>query len=145
MVGFTIFFLPNVHSLVPCVFPCSSVPTRMEQKGLILSLFANNLFIPSVSRRLIHSRLLEHLIICCCLTLCEPMDTRLPCPLSQSLLRFMSIELVMLSSHLILCYTFFFCLPSFPASWAFSMSLLFASDGPNIGALTSASVLPMNI
>ena len=40
--------------------------------------------------------------------------------ISWSLPKFMSIELVMLSNHLILC-CFSFCLPSFPASRSFSM------------------------
>ena len=37
------------------------------------------------------------------------------------------------------------CLQSFPASWSFLMSRLFASGGQSIGASASASVLPMNI
>ena len=37
------------------------------------------------------------------------------------------------------------CLQSFPASGSFLMSQLFASSGKSIGALTLASVLPMNI
>ena len=44
---------------------------------------------------------------------------------SQSLLKLMSIELVMPSNHLILCYPFSSCLQSFPASGAFQMSQLF--------------------
>ena len=47
----------------------------------------------------------------------------LSCTVSWSLLIFMSIELVMLSNHLILCHPLS-CLRSFPASGAFSMSLL---------------------
>ena len=39
----------------------------------------------------------------------------------------------------------FFCLWSFPALGSFPMSWPFASGGQNIGALASASVLPMNI
>ena len=62
--------------------------------------------------------------------------------ISQSLLKFMFIESLMLSNHLILCHPFF-CLQSFPASDSFSMSWLFESSGQSIGA--SASVLPMNI
>ena len=38
-----------------------------------------------------------------------------------------------------------FCLQSFPASGSFLMSQLFTSVGQSIGALASASVLPMNI
>ena len=37
------------------------------------------------------------------------------------------------------------CPQSFPASGSFPMSQLFTSDGKNIGASASASVLPMNI
>ena len=48
---------------------------------------------------------------------------------SQSLLIFMSIELVMLSNHLILAASFFFCLQHFPASGSFPMSWFFASGG----------------
>ena len=40
---------------------------------------------------------------------------------------------------------FSFCLQSFPASWSFPMSWLFASGGQSIGTLASASILPMNI
>ena len=39
----------------------------------------------------------------------------------------------------------FFCLQSFPASWSFSMSWLFASGGQSNGASASARVLPVNI
>ena len=59
--------------------------------------------------------------------------------ISQSLLKFMSIESVMLSNHLILC------LQSFPASGSFLLSQLFTSGGQSIGASASASILPMNI
>ena len=61
----------------------------------------------------------------------------------QNLLRFMSIESVMPSNHLILCHPFSSCLQSFPASGAFLMSWLFASGGQSIEA--SASVLLINI
>ena len=64
---------------------------------------------------------------------------------SQSLLKFMSIMLVMPSNHLILCCPFSSCLQSFPASGSFSMSQFFASGGQKIGVSASASALPMNI
>ena len=60
--------------------------------------------------------------------------------ISQSLLTFMSTELMMLSDHLLL-----FCLQSFPASGSFLRSQFFASCGQSTGASASASVLPMNI
>ena len=72
---------------------------------------------------------------------CQP---PLSLTLSHSLLRFMSIEMVILSHLLILCHPFSFFLQSFPASGSFSMSQLFASGGQSIGVSASASVLPMN-
>ena len=57
----------------------------------------------------------------------------------------MSFELVMPFNHLILWSPFPLCPQSFPASRSFPMSQLFTSDGQNIGASASASVLPMNI
>ena len=60
---------------------------------------------------------------------------------SQSSLRLMSIELVMLSNHLILRRPLS-CLRSFPASGSFPVSQLFASGGQSINA--SALVFPMN-
>ena len=72
---------------------------------------------------------------------------RCQAPLSSTtswyLLKFMSIELVMLSNHLILCLPFSFCLRSFPPSGSFLMSQFFASDGQSIGA--SATVLPKTL
>ena len=64
---------------------------------------------------------------------------------SGSLPKFMSIESVMPSNHLILCYTLLHCLQSFPASGSFPMNRLFASCGQSIGASASALVLPMSI
>ena len=58
-----------------------------------------------------------------------------------SLLKLMSVELMMPSSHLILCHP----LQSFPASGSFPRSQFFASGGQSIGVSALASVLPMNI
>ena len=84
-----------------------------------------------------------------CLTLCDAMDCSTPGLLcfiiSRSLLTLMSIELVMPSNHLTLCYALLLLLQSLPASRSFPMSQLFASGGRSIGASASASVLPMNI
>ena len=63
---------------------------------------------------------------------------------SRSLLKIMSIDLVMPSNHLILCHPFSFCLQSLLASGSFPMSQLFAWGGQNIGVSASASVPPMN-
>ena len=62
---------------------------------------------------------------------------------SQSLLKLMSIELVMPPNHLVLCRPFSSWHQSFPASGSFPVSQFFRSGGQSIGA--SASVLPMNI
>ena len=59
---------------------------------------------------------------------------------SQSLLKLMSIELVMPSNHLILCHPLLHLPSNFP-----SISQFFASGGHSIGASASASVLSMNI
>ena len=67
---------------------------------------------------------------------------------SPSLLRLVSIKLVMTSDHLTISSSvipFSSCLKSFPASGSFPMSQFFASGGQSIGVTTSASVLPMNI
>ena len=58
--------------------------------------------------------------------------------------KLMSIELVMPSSHLILCVPFSSCPQSLPASESFPMSQLFPSGGQSTGVSASASVLPMN-
>ena len=56
--------------------------------------------------------------------------------------RFISIDSLVVSNHLILCSTLFsFCLQSFPAS--FPVSRLLASGGQSVAA--SASVFPVNI
>ena len=65
--------------------------------------------------------------------------------ISQSLLKFVSIESVMLSNHFIPAIHFSFCLQSFLASGSFLMSQLFPSGDQNPGASALASVLPMNI
>ena len=64
---------------------------------------------------------------------------------SWSLLKLMSIESVMPSSHLILCRPLLLLPSIFPASGSFQMSQFFASGGQSTGASTSASVLPMKI
>ena len=82
-----------------------------------------------------------------CLTLCDPMDCRLPCPsptpgawsnscpLSQWCHPTISSSFIPFSS----------CLQSFPESRSFPVSQFFTSDGQSTGVSASASVLPMNI
>ena len=63
---------------------------------------------------------------------------------SPSLLKLMSIELVMPSNHLIFCHPLFsFRLQSFPASGSFEMSQFFPSGGQSIGVF-SFSISPSN-
>ena len=92
-----------------------------------------------------------------CLTLCDPMNHSTPGPLSitnsQSLLKLMSIELVMLSNHLIVCRPFLllpsvfpsiriFCndlvlLIRWPKYWSFSFSI---SASKEYSGLTSFTI-----
>ena len=65
--------------------------------------------------------------------------------ISWSLLKLMSIESVMSSSHLILCCSLFLLPSIFLASGTFLMNWLFASGSQSIGASASASVHLTNI
>ena len=64
---------------------------------------------------------------------------------SQSWLKFMSSDSVMLSNHLILCHSLLLLPAIFPSIRFFSVSQLFTSGGQSTGASTSATDLPMNI
>ena len=64
---------------------------------------------------------------------------------SLSLLKLMSIESVMPSNHLILSHPLLLPPSIFPSIRALPMSQFFASGGQSIGALASASFLPINI
>ena len=93
--------------------------------------------------------------VCCCSvtkscpTLCHPWtaacQASLSFTISQSLLRFMSMESVMPSKQLVLCRPLLLLPPIFPNIRSFPISQLFISGGQNIRASASASVLPMNI
>ena len=63
---------------------------------------------------------------------------------SRSSLKPMSIELVVSSSHLILCCPLLLLTQSFPASGSFPMSQLFTWGGQSTGVSALASVLLMN-
>ena len=62
---------------------------------------------------------------------------------TQSLFKFMSIELMMPSNHLSLWCPLSSHLQSFPASGSFPMSQFFPSVDQRIGVSASASVLPI--
>ena len=63
---------------------------------------------------------------------------------SRSLLKLMSIESVMPSSHLILCCPLLLLPPIPPSIRVFSMSQIFSWGGQSTGVSASTSVLPMN-
>ena len=70
-------------------------------------------------------------------------QTSLSSTVSQSLPRFVSIESVILSNHLILCHPLLLLPSVFPSIMSFPVRQLFTSGSRSIGA--SPSVLPMNI
>ena len=84
-----------------------------------------------------------------CLTLSDPWTTAHQATLSltnsQSLLKLMSIELVMPSNHLIFCRPFLLLHSNLAALGSFPVSQFLISGGRSIGVSASASVLPMNI
>ena len=87
-------------------------------------------------------------VIQSCPTLSNRMNRSMPgLPVHHQLLdlpKLICIELVMPSSHLILCRPLLLLPPSLPASGSFPMNWLFAWGGQSIGVSASASILPMN-
>ena len=65
--------------------------------------------------------------------------------ISQNLLKLISIESVMISNHVILCCPLLLLPSIFPSIRVFSNELALCIRWPNIGAPTSAPVLPTNI
>ena len=63
---------------------------------------------------------------------------------SQSLLKFMSIETMMPSNHLILCHPFLLLPSVFPSIKVFSNESVLHISGQSIGVSASTLVLPMN-
>ena len=84
-----------------------------------------------------------------CLELCDPMDYSMAVFLVLHYLpEFAQIHVHWVSDTIQLSHPLWllFLLPLvFPSIWSFPVSQAFASDGQNIGALVSASVLLMNI
>ena len=84
-----------------------------------------------------------------CPTLCDPMNHSTPgLPVHHQLpelLKLMYIELVMPSSHLILCHHLLLLSTMPPSIRAFTVSQLFTWGSQSIEVSASASVLPMNI
>ena len=67
----------------------------------------------------------------------------LPFTISQSLLKFMSIEWVTLSNHLILCHPFLLLPSIFPSIWVFSHESVFRIRWPKNWSF-SFSISPSN-
>ena len=126
----------------------------VEMKGLELSIW----FVNVLGEMLAHNHITPDrgrgsmFWVCCsvaklCPTLCDPWTEVCQAPISsttsQSLLKFMSIESVMLPPHLTLCHPLFLCLQSFPAS--FPVSQLSAWVAKVFDLQLSAAVLPVNI
>ena len=65
--------------------------------------------------------------------------------ISQSLLKLMSVELVMPSNHIILCHPLLLLPSVFASIRVFSNESLFASGDRSVGASASVLVPPMNI
>ena len=84
-----------------------------------------------------------------CSTLCDPMiaacQASLSITSSRSLLKLMSIELVMSFNHLILCHPILLLPSIFPSIRVFSNESALSSGGQIIGVSASTSVLTMNI
>ena len=85
-----------------------------------------------------------------CPTLCNPLDCSSQAPLSftisQSLFRLMSIELMVLFNHFILCCPLLLLPSIFPSIRVFSSKSALHNRWPLIiGASASASILPINL
>ena len=83
-----------------------------------------------------------------CVWLCNPIDCSMPgFPVhhhSQSLLKIMSPELVMVSNHLILCHPLLLLPSVFPSIRVFSNESVLRIRWPKYWSSASASILPMN-
>ena len=75
----------------------------------------------------------------------EAQQAPLSSTISESLLKLMSIELVMPSNHLVFCHPLLLLPESLSVSGCFPLNQLFASGDQNIGASASALILPMSI
>ena len=75
----------------------------------------------------------------------EACQASLSFTMSRSLLKPISIELVMPSNQLIFCHPLLFLPSVFPSIRVFSNESALCISGQSIGASASASVLPMNI
>ena len=100
----------------------ASCPVREISSHLVPQSCTNQAWILSLELRSYFNKLSS--VTQSCLTLCDPMDCSIQASLSitnsQSLLKFMSIELVMPSNHLILCHPLLLLPSIFPKIRVFS-------------------------
>ena len=127
--------IPYIHghpSIVRGGSWTNTEPLAPHLKILVCVLFSSVQFCHSVMSDSLRTHGLQHTRLRLSITSC------------WSLLKLMSIELVMPCNHLILCCPL---LPPsiFPASGFFPRSQFFTSGGQHIGVSASASFLPMNI
>ena len=117
---------------------CSMCKCTLNRRGLILPV-ENREETPSLTNSLFPSLflgafILENVVqlLSCVWHFATPWiaahQVSLSFTISWGLIKFMYIESVMLSNHLIFC-ALFFCLQSFPASGSFPVSQLLASGG----------------
>ena len=110
------------HALLEGIFPTQELNPGLPHCRQILYYLSHSVQFSSVQL---------------CLTLCDPMNCSMQASLSitnyWSLLKLMSIELVMPSNHLILCCPLLLPPQSFPASRSFPVSEFFTSGGQRIG------------
>ena len=154
-----LYLLVNIHLPHPGIKPRSSelqadsLPTELRGKPDLLYLLFNIdlpigcIFILSDFRKLIPPSysVVAIQLLCHCLTLCIPMECSTPVflvlPYLPGLLKFMSIELVMLSNHLILCCTLLLPPSIFPSIRVFSSESALCIRWPKYWSL---SISPSN-
>ena len=122
-----------------CLIVQPKLPLGLYQPPLFLSsyyIYLVVLFSCSVMSNSLQPHGPQHTRLHC------PFTISFTCPLSWS--KLMSIESKP-SNHLILCHPLLLLPSVFPSIMSFPMSWLFTSESQSIGALVSASVLPMNI
>ena len=122
-----------------------SIMCQINHKLILNNIFLllNSLF-PSICCCCFHS------VAKSCPILCDPMDCSRPgfpvfFTISLSLLKLMSIELVMPPNHLILCHILLLPPSIFPSIRVFSNESALCIRCPNIGASASVPVLPKKI
>ena len=131
---------PSTHVKIQqegdCSKPGSQSSLNIPKKSKLCLIWPEG-YITSFQRYIGNSILL--LLCCCsvtklCLILCNPMDCSTPgspvLHISQSLLKFMSIESMMLPDHLNLCHPFLLLPSVFPSMRVFSNELVLCIRWP---------------